>query len=52
MAIGFKDRDHGSLDADPTGHWLLYLSGRDLFLSLGGTKPFKLTSELIAAAWT
>lgn len=51
VAIGFANRDHSSLDADPTGHWLLYLSGRDLFLSLDGSAPFKLTSGLIAAAW-
>ena len=51
VAIGFADRDHSSLGADPTGHWLLYLSGRDLFLSLDGAAPFKLTSGLIAAAW-
>jgi WD40-like Beta Propeller Repeat len=51
VAIGFADRDHSSLGADPTGHWLLYLSGRDLFLSLDGAAPFKLTTGLIAAAW-
>jgi hypothetical protein len=51
VAIGFSDRDHSSLDADPAGDWLLYLSGQDLFLSRGGTAPFILTSGLIAAAW-
>lgn len=51
VAIGFSDRDHTSLDADPTGRWLLYLSGRDLFLSQDGSAPSILTSGLIAAAW-
>ena len=51
VGIGFKDRDHTSLSADPSGHWLLYLSGPDLFLSLDGAAPFKLTGALIAAAW-
>ena len=51
VAIGWLDRDHTSLDGDPSGHWLLYLSGPDLFLSLGGAAPFKLTTGLGAAAW-
>jgi hypothetical protein len=51
VAIGFTNRDHSSLDADPSGRWLLYLSGQDLFLSQDGTAPFMLTSGLIAAAW-
>lgn len=51
VAIGFADRDHSSLDGDPGGDWLLYLSGPDLFLSWAGTAPFMLTSGLIAAAW-
>jgi hypothetical protein len=52
VAIGWRDRDHTSLDGDPSGQWLLYLSGPDLFLSLDGTAPFKLTTGLAAAAWT
>jgi hypothetical protein len=52
VAIGWKDRDHTSLGADPSGHWLLYLSGPDLFLSLDGAAPFKLTTGLTAAAWS
>jgi WD40 repeat protein len=52
VGIGFKDRDHTSLSADPSGRWLLYLSGPDLFLSLEGAAPFKLTGGLTAAAWT
>jgi WD40-like Beta Propeller Repeat len=51
VAIGFADRDHGGLDADQTGRWLLYLSGRDLFVSHDGAAPVKLTSGLVAAAW-
>jgi hypothetical protein len=51
VAVGFANRDHSSLDADQTGHWLLYLSGQDLFVSLDGSDPFMLTSGLIAAAW-
>ena len=52
VAIGWRDRDHTSLGADPSGHWLLYLSGPDLFLSLDGAAPFKLTTGLTAAAWS
>jgi WD40-like Beta Propeller Repeat len=52
VAIGWRDRDHTSLDGDPSGHWLLYLSGPDLFLSLDGAAPFKLTTGLDAAAWS
>lgn len=51
VAIGFTDRDHTSLEVDPSGHWLLYLSGQDLFLSPDGTAPFLLTPGLISAAW-
>lgn len=51
VAIGLTNRDHSSLDADPAGYWLLYLSGQDLFVSQDGTAPFILTSGLIAAAW-
>jgi hypothetical protein len=51
VAIGFSNRDHSSLAVDPSGHWLLYLSGQDLFLSRDGAAPFMLTSGLIAAAW-
>lgn len=52
VAIGWLDRDHYSLDGDPSGHWLLYLSGPDLFLSLDGAAPFKLATGLGAAAWS
>jgi hypothetical protein len=36
-AIGFPDLDHVSLSADSSGHWLLYLAGRDLYVSQDGT---------------
>jgi WD40-like Beta Propeller Repeat len=52
VAIGWRNRDHTSMDGDPSGHWLLYLSGPDLFLSLDGAAPFKLTTGLGAAAWS
>ncbi len=52
VAIGWLNRDHTSLDGDPSGHWLLYLSGPDLFLSLDGAAPFKLTTGIAAAAWS
>jgi hypothetical protein len=51
VAIGYADRDHTSLDADPAGGWLLYLSGSDLFLVPAGKAAFTLTSGLLAAAW-
>jgi WD40-like Beta Propeller Repeat len=51
VGTGFLDRVHTSFGADPSGHWLLYLSGPDLFLSLDGAAPFKLTTGLTAAAW-
>ncbi len=51
VAIGYADRDHTSLDADPAGGWLLYLSGSELFLVPAGKAAFTLTSGFIAAAW-
>jgi hypothetical protein len=51
VAIGYAGRDHTSLDADPVGGWLLYLSGSDLFLAQAGKAAFTLTSGLLAAAW-
>jgi hypothetical protein len=38
------------LDVNPDGRWLLYLAGRDLYVSPGGAKPHLLTTSLIAAA--
>jgi hypothetical protein len=51
VATGFNDRDHTSLDADPTGRWLLYLSGPDLYVSQDGRTPSRLTTGPVAAAW-
>jgi hypothetical protein len=51
VAIGYPNLDHVSLAADPSGQWLLYLAGGDLYVSQDGNTPSKLTSGLIAAAW-
>jgi hypothetical protein len=51
VAIGVLSKDHTSLAVDPSGQWLLYLSGNDLFLSGNGGKATSLTNGLIAAAW-
>ena len=51
VAVGFATLDHTSLDATPSGKWLLYLAGRDLYVSQGGATPRKLAAGLIAAAW-
>ena len=51
VAIGYPNLDHTSLDVSSDGRWLLYLAGRDLYVSQGGTTPSKLTSGLVAAAW-
>jgi len=51
VAVGYATLDHTSLDATPSGKWLLYLAGQDLYVSEGGATPRKLTTGLIAAAW-
>ena len=51
VAIGFPNLDHTSLDVSPTGDWLLYLAGTDLYVSQGGATPHEVTSALVAAAW-
>jgi len=51
VAIGFPNLDHTSLDVSPTGEWLLYLAGTDLYVSPGGATPHEVTSGLVAAAW-
>lgn len=51
IAIGFTDVDHSSLDVDASGHWLLYLSGDQLFVSDDGARPTALASGLVAAGW-
>jgi hypothetical protein len=51
VAIGLTTRDHGSLDADASGHWLLYLSGPDLLVSEDGARPTTLATGFQAATW-
>jgi hypothetical protein len=51
VATGLTGDDHTSLATDPSGEWLLYLSGDVLYLSGNGGKAFELTNGLIAAAW-
>jgi WD40-like Beta Propeller Repeat len=51
VAVGFADLDHTSLDASPSGRWLLYLAGTDMYVSDHGATPRKLAAGLIAAAW-
>jgi WD40-like Beta Propeller Repeat len=52
VAIGYPTLDHDSLDASPTGQWLLYLAGGTLYVSDNGARPTELTSGLTAAAWS
>jgi hypothetical protein len=51
VAIGFDDRTHTSLDVDPSGRFMLYLSGNELFVSAGGAIPTEQATGLVAAAW-
>ncbi len=51
VAIGYPNLDHTSLDVSADGQWLLYLAGRDLYVSHDGSTPSKLTSGYTAAAW-
>jgi len=51
IAVGLTDRYHTSLDASADGHWLLYLSGKDVEVSHDGAKPSILTTGFLAAAW-
>jgi hypothetical protein len=59
VSIGIQANDHTSLDADPSGYWLLYITGAptagipsgSLEVSPGGAKPAVLTTGLTAAAW-
>jgi hypothetical protein len=51
VAIGYPNLEHISLAADPSGQWLLYLAGTDLYVSQGGNRPSKLASGFIAATW-
>jgi len=51
ISVGLTDRSHSSLDASLDGHWLLYLSGKDLEVARDGAKPSVLASGFLAAAW-
>ena len=51
VAIGFVNKQHVSLAADGSGHWLLYLADHDLYVSQDGNIPSKLATGLIAATW-
>jgi hypothetical protein len=49
LATGFTSRDHSSFDA--IEHWVLYLSGTDLFISQNGQRPEPMILGMKAAAW-
>ncbi|HEX6931985.1 MAG TPA: hypothetical protein VF162_07575 [Streptosporangiaceae bacterium] len=51
VAIGFVNKQHVSLAADGSGHWLLYLADHDLYVSQDGNIPSRLATGLIAATW-
>jgi hypothetical protein len=51
VAIGYANLDHTSLAVSPSGKWLLYLAGHDLYVSRGGRRPVRLAAGLVAAAW-
>lgn len=53
IAKAFPDKDHTSMAVDPTGRWIMYLAGNDLFVSHDGGTPQQVTSTsgLIAATW-
>lgn len=45
-------QDHSSLSTDPSGRWLLYLSGDDLVDSDDGAAPTVLATGVVAAGWS
>jgi hypothetical protein len=52
ISSGLTDRDHTSLDADPGGHWVLYLAGSDLVASADASAPAVVsTAGFLAADW-
>jgi hypothetical protein len=51
VAIGYPNLEHLSLAAAPTGQFLLYIAGSDLYVAENGGRPSKLTSGMIAATW-
>jgi hypothetical protein len=52
LATDADAQDHASLAADPSGRWLLYLSGGDLVVSDDGAAPTVLGSGFVAADWS
>jgi hypothetical protein len=52
ISSGLTDRDHTSLDADASGHWVLYLAGSDLVASVDAASPTIVsTAGFLAADW-
>src|SRR5215472_9913456 len=51
VALGYPNLEHVSLAASPTGQFLLYIAGSDLYVSTNGNTPAKLTTGVIAATW-
>lgn len=51
VALGILTNDHTSLQSDRSGHWLLYISGAELFVSENSQRPGPLVTGLSAAAW-
>jgi WD40-like Beta Propeller Repeat len=51
VALGYPALEHISLAVSPTGQWLLYLAGNDLYVSENGARPSKVATGLIAATW-
>jgi len=52
VAIGYPNLEHDSLAVNPTGQWLLYIGGTDLYVSQGGSRPTDVAHGLIAATWS
>jgi WD40-like Beta Propeller Repeat len=51
VAIGYPGLQHTSLAVNPSGRWLLYVAGTDLYVSESGARPRQLAGGLAAAAW-
>lgn len=51
IATAFLDKDHTSMTVDPSGHWIMYLSGANLYLSQDDGTPRQMSTGLIAVAW-
>jgi len=50
ITIGVVANIHRSLGDDSSGHWLLYVSGTDLEVSVDGAKPNILAHNVVSAA--